>query len=310
MVLEVKYIDQNDRIEYNGHIGVLGFFDGLHIAHQALIKKGMDLKKKTGKKLLVFTFDQSIGKYLRNQPFYHLTSIEDKKNLLERYAVDVLYVFKVSKEFISLSPDAFVKQYLIDLAHVVVGFDFSYGFRSVGRVNDLKTYQSFKTHVMEELTYQDEKIGSTKIREYLDQGEMDLATFLLGRHYQIRGEVIHGRGVGKVLGFPTANIDFTNYYLPKRGVYLTKVILDSDIHYGVTNVGKKPTFKDQSISLETYIFDLNKDLYGRIITIEFLEFMRDEIKYSNKEALIKQIEKDVIRAKDIMLRRKKSEKIR
>jgi riboflavin kinase/FMN adenylyltransferase len=172
-------------------------------------------------------------------------------------------------------------------------------------VDDLKAYEDFETHVMQEMTYQDEKIGSTKIRQYLDDGEMDLATFLLGRHYQIRGEVIHGRGVGKVLGFPTANIDFTNYYLPKRGVYLTKVLLKNKIYYGVTNVGKKPTFKDQSISLETYIFDLNKDLYGQVITIQFLEFMRDEIKYSNKEALIKQIEKDVVRAKDILLRRER-----
>jgi riboflavin kinase/FMN adenylyltransferase len=305
MVLKVKYIDQSDRIDDQGHIGVLGFFDGIHIAHQALIKKGLQLKKQTGKKLFVFTFDQSIGNYLRNQPFYHLTSIEDKKELLKAYDVDVLYVFKVSKEFISLSPDAFVQQYLVDLSHIVVGFDFSYGFRSVGRVDDLKAYEEFETHVMQEMTYQDEKIGSTKIRRYLDDGEMELATFLLGRHYQIRGEVIHGRGVGKVLGFPTANIDFTNYYLPKRGVYLTKVLLNNKLYYGVTNVGKKPTFKDQSISLETYIFDLNKDLYGQVITIEFLEFMRDEIKYSNKEALIKQIEKDVVRAKDMLLRRER-----
>lgn len=305
MVLEVKYIDQNDHIEERGQIGVLGFFDGLHVAHQALIDIGRDLKKKTGKQLLVFTFDQSIGKYLRNLPFYHLTSIEDKKRLLEEKDVDVLYVFKVSKAFISLSPDAFVRQYLIDLAHIVVGFDFSYGFRSVGRVQDLMAYSEFETHVMEELTYQDEKIGSTKIRQYLDDGKMSLATYLLGRNYQIRGEVIHGRGVGRILGFPTANIDFTNYYLPKRGVYLTKVILEGQTYFGVTNVGKKPTFKDQSISLETYIFDLNKDLYGKVITIEFIEFMRDEIKYSNKEALIVQIEKDVIRAKDMLARRER-----
>jgi riboflavin kinase/FMN adenylyltransferase len=305
MVLKVKYIDHTDRIDDQGHIGVLGFFDGIHIAHQALIKKGLDLKKQTGKKLFVFTFDQSIGNYLRNQPFYHLTSIDDKKDLLQAYDVDVLYVFKVSKEFISLSPDAFVQQYLVDLSHIVVGFDFSYGFRSVGRVDDLLAYKAFETHIMQEMTYQDEKIGSTKIRRYLDDGEMELATFLLGRHYQIRGEVIHGRGVGKVLGFPTANIDFTNYYLPKRGVYLTKVLMKNKVYFGVTNVGKKPTFKDQSISLETYIFDLNKDLYGQVITIEFIEFMRDEIKYSNKEALIKQIEKDVVRAKDMLLRRER-----
>ncbi|MGE4572221.1 MAG: bifunctional riboflavin kinase/FAD synthetase [Candidatus Izemoplasmatales bacterium] len=303
MVLEIKYIDHHDQIEDLGHIAVLGFFDGLHIAHQALINKGLELKKKTGKKLFVFTFDQSIRKYLYNEPFYYLTSVDDKKEILETYQVDRLYVFKVSKEFISLSPENFINQYLIQMSYLVVGFDFTYGFRSVGNVSHLKAYKEFETIVMPEITYQDEKIGSSKIRQSLDEGEMDLANYLLGRNYQITGEVIHGRGVGKLLGFPTANIDFTNYYLPKRGVYLTKVIIKDKQYYGVTNVGKKPTFKDQSISLETYIFDLSKDLYGQIITIEFIEFMRDEIKYSHKEDLIKQIYKDVERSHEIIKRR-------
>ena len=303
MVLEIKYIDHHDQIEDLGHIAVLGFFDGLHIAHQALINKGLELKKKTGKKLFVFTFDQSIRKYLYNEPFYYLTSVDDKKEILETYQVDRLYVFKVSKEFISLSPEDFINQYLIQMSYLVVGFDFTYGFRYVGNVSHLKAYKEFETIVMPEITYQGEKIGSSKIRQSLDEGEMDLANYLLGRNYQITGEVIHGRGVGKLLGFPTANIDFTNYYLHKRGVYLTKVIIKDKQYYGVTNVGKKPTFKDQSISLETYIFDLSKDLYGQIITIEFIEFMRDEIKYSHKEDLIKQIYKDVERSHEIIKRR-------
>ncbi len=303
MVLKIIYLDELDSIEEIGHIAVLGFFDGLHIAHQELIKKGQELKKKTGKKLFVFTFDQSIRKYLTNAPFYYLTSIEDKETILNAFDVDVLYVFKVSKEFISLNPEEFIQQYLIQMSYLVVGFDFTYGFRSLGNVNDLLKYKEFKTCVMPEITYQDEKIGSSKIRDYLDEGNLDLANYLLGRNYQITGEVIHGRGVGKELGFPTANIDFTNYYLPKRGVYLTKVIINGMVLYGVTNVGKKPTFKDQSMSLETFIFDLNKDLYGQVITIEFIEFMRDEIKYSNIDDLIKQIVKDVTWAKDILVRR-------
>jgi riboflavin kinase/FMN adenylyltransferase len=303
MVLKVKYLTEKDTIEDKGNIGVLGFFDGLHIAHQALIKKGQALKKKTNKKLFVFTFDQSIGKYLRNQPFYYLTSIEDKKSLLEAYDVDTLYVFKVSKAFINLSADQFVKRYLIHMDHLVVGFDFTYGFRSLGHVDDLQSYNEFETHVLSEMSYQDEKIGSTKIRQCLDNGQLDLAAFLLGRPYQIKGEVIHGRGVGKELGFPTANLDFTDYYLPKRGVYLTKQYIDGQTYFGVTNVGKKPTFKDQSISLEAYIFNFNKDLYGQTITIEFIEFMRDEIRYSNVDALIEQINKDVERAKNILKRR-------
>jgi riboflavin kinase/FMN adenylyltransferase len=309
VVLKLIYLDHQDEIKENGGIAVLGFFDGLHIAHIELIKKGYEIKKRTGNKLFVFTFDMSISKYLKNDPFYYLTSIEDKMELLKPYDVDVLYVFKVSKAFISLEPDPFIQKYLIHMDHLVVGFDFTYGFRSVGTTDDLLKYDAFETHVIPELTYQDDKIGATKIRQALDDGEMDLANYLLGRNYQIRGEVIHGNGVGKQLGFPTANIDFTNYYLPKRGVYLTQVMIDGVMHYGVTNVGKKPTFKDQSMSLETYIFDIDRDLYGVILSIEFIEFMRDEIKYAHKDALIRQIYKDVERAKDL-LRRRQNEKIR
>lgn len=303
MVLEVRYLDHHDQIKETGGIAVLGFFDGLHIAHMELIKKGRDIKKKTGKPLLVFTFNQSIVKYLRSEPFYYLTSIEDKKALLEPLGVDYLYVFEVSKEFISLEPDQFIRQYLIHMDHLVVGFDFTYGFRSVGKVTDLLAYSEFKTHVMEEMTYQGEKIGSRKIRTLLDEGDMDFANFLLGRNYQIRGEVIHGNGIGKVLGFPTANLDFTNYYLPKRGVYLTKIIIEGQSYYGATNVGKKPTFKDQTMSLETFIFDIDEDLYGKILVIEFIEFMRDEIKYADKEPLIRQMYRDVDRAKELIKRR-------
>lgn len=303
MVLKLKYLDYEDVIKEQDAIAVLGFFDGLHIAHMELIKKGYELKKETGKPLLVFTFDQSISKYLKNDPFYYLTSIEDKVSLLEPYGVDALYVFKVSKPFISLEPDQFIQQYLVHMGHLVVGFDFTYGFRSVGTINDLLEYDEFETHIMSEMTYQDEKIGTTQIRQALDKGKMNLANFLLDRNYQIRGKVIHGMGMGKQLGFPTANIDFTNYYLPKRGVYLTQVMIDDTLYYGVTNVGKKPTFKDQSMSLETYIFDIDKDLYGLDLSIEFIEFMRDEIKYANKEALIRQIKKDVERAKDLLRRR-------
>ncbi|MFO7969966.1 MAG: bifunctional riboflavin kinase/FAD synthetase [Bacillota bacterium] len=302
MVLEVKYINFDDEIEEKNAIACLGFFDGLHIAHQKLIEKAQELKKQTSKKLLVFTFDQSISKYLNNKPFYYLTSIEDKKEILEKYDVDILYVFRVSKQLISMEPDEFIYQFLINMDYLVVGFDFTYGFRSLGNVSHLTQFDEFKTVVIPELTYQSEKIGSTKIRIALDNGDLELVNYLLGRNYQIQGKVIKGKGIGKDLGFPTANIDYTNYYLPKMGVYLTKIYLNEKIYYGVTNVGKRPTFKNNIISLETYIFDVNDDLYDKYITIEFLNYLREEIKYANKNLLIRQIKKDVAQAKKMVKR--------
>ncbi|MFW5794368.1 MAG: bifunctional riboflavin kinase/FAD synthetase [Bacillota bacterium] len=302
MVLEIKYINFDDNIKETQAIACLGFFDGLHIAHQKLIKKGQELKNITGKKLLVFTFDQSISKYLSNQPFYYLTSIEDKKSILENFDVDVLYVFRVSKQLISMEPDEFINQFLIKMDYLVVGFDFTYGFRSLGDVSHLIKFNEFKTIIIPELTYESEKIGSTKIRYALDSGNLELVRYLLDRNYQIKGKVIKGKGIGKALGFPTANIDYTNYYLPKIGVYLTKIYLDDKMYYGVTNIGKRPTFRDSLISLETYIFDLDANLYDKYITIEFVKYMRKEIKYANKNLLIKQIKKDVVQAKKIIKR--------
>ena len=302
MVLKVKYISFDDDISENNAIACLGFFDGLHIAHQKLIEKGQELKTKTGKKLLVFTFNQSISKYLSNQPFYYLTSIEDKKDMLEKFNVDVLYVFKVNKQLISMEPDEFINQFLIRMDYLVVGFDFTYGFRSLGDVSHLTKFDDFETVIIPELSYQDEKIGSTKIKFALDDGDLELIRYLLGRNYQIKGKVIKGKGIGKELGFPTANIDYTNYYLPKKGVYLTKILLDKKMYYGVTNVGKRPTFRDNLVNLEVYIFDLDKNIYDKYITIEFIKFLRKEIKYANINLLIKQIKKDVTRAKKLIKR--------
>jgi riboflavin kinase/FMN adenylyltransferase len=292
MVLKVKYLDYNDKIEEDNLILCLGFFDGLHKAHQALIKKGQILKKEKGYKLAVLTFDKSIRLFMQDKPFYFLTSVEDKAEILKRFDVDILYVMKVSYDLISYTPEGFIEQFLKNIKICVAGEDFTFGYRSRGKVDALKQCPYFETVVIKEITYHGLKVGSTWIRESLNNGEIAHANFLLGREYSISGKVIHGNGIGKLLGYPTANIDFTNYLLPKLGVYFTKVIYNNKEYYSMTNVGKKPTFTDKKITLESYIFDFHEQIYGEVIHIKFIKFLRDELYFKNKDDLIKQIDKD------------------
>ncbi|MFA7075702.1 MAG: bifunctional riboflavin kinase/FAD synthetase [Candidatus Izemoplasmatales bacterium] len=292
MVLIVKYLDYNDTIEEENLVLCLGFFDGLHMAHQALIKKGQMIKNEKNYKLAVLTFDQSIKLFMQEKPFYFLTSVQDKAKILEKFEVDILYVMKVSHDLISYSPQGFIEQYLKKIKVCVAGEDFSFGYLGKGKIDTLQASKYFETVVIKEITYHGVKIGSTRIREDLNKGDLVEANFLLGREYTITGRVMHGNGIGKRLGFPTINIDFTNYLLPKLGVYFTKVIVDGKLYYGMTNVGKRPTFSDKRITLETHIFDFDQEVYDQNIGIVFLLFLRDEYYFSNKDDLIEQINKD------------------
>ena len=292
MVLKIIYLDYNDKIEEENLILCLGFFDGLHVAHQELVKAGQKIKKERNYQLAVLTFDQSIKLFMQNKPFYFLTSVEDKAEILKQFDVDILYVMKVSYDLIQYSPIGFIEQFLKPVKVCIAGEDFTFGYLGKGKVDILQASPYFETIIIKEILYHGQKIGSTKIREDLDQGNIAEANFLLGREYSITGEVIKGNGIGKELKYPTANIDFTRYLLPKLGVYFTTVIIDGKEYYSMTNVGKKPTFANQRISLEAYIFDFNEDLYGKTITIKFLKYLREELYFPNREDLVEQINKD------------------
>ncbi len=292
MDLRVEYLDYNDTINEENLILCLGFFDGVHKAHQALIKKGQIIKKERNYKLAVLTFDQSIRSFMQKKPFYFLTSVEDKAEILKRFDVDILYVMKVSYDLIHLSPEQFIEQFMKNLKVCVAGEDFTFGYLSKGKVDMLQATPYFETVVIREITYHGMKVGSTRIRSDLEVGDLKTANFLLGREYTISGRVIKGNGIGKLLGFPTANIDFTRYLLPRLGVYFAKVIVDGNEYYGMTNVGKKPTFPENKITLETYIFDFDKEIYGKIIGIKFIQFLREEIYFDNKQDLIDRIIQD------------------
>ena len=177
---------------------------------------------------------------------------------------------------------------------MVVGDDFHFGYKGEGDCFTLKGNKAFKTIVIEEMKYLDLKIGTTRIKANLKDANLEIAKHLLGRNYSIKGRVISGRGIGKRLGYPTANIDYMPYFLPKSGVYLTKVIYNSKEYFGITNVGNKPTYFHLPLTVETFVFNIDETLYNHKIEIIFVEYIRAEQKFDSEKELSDQIFRDIL----------------
>lgn len=293
MVLEIKYLEHSDFILEKNLVLCLGFFDGLHIAHMELIKEAKKIAEEKELPLAVFTFSMSVKDFLKHERHRCLTTIEDKAKICEEYNVDYLYVMKVTDQVIHMSAKEFMYRYLNDCHSVVIGFDFNFGFRGEGDRLLLKQNEAFETVVIPEITYKDLKVGTTRIKANLKDANLEMAKHLLGRDYSINGLVISGRGIGRRLGYPTANIDYMPYFLPKSGVYFTKIIVDDKQYFGLTNIGNKPTYYHLPLTVETYVFNLNMNLYNHKIKIVFLEYIREEVAFESEKALSEQIYRDI-----------------
>lgn len=293
MVLEIKYLEHDSLILEKNIVLCLGFFDGLHVAHMKLIEEAKKAAKEKHLPLAVFTFSMSVKSYVLKDRHRCLTTIQDKADLLSPLEVDYLYVMQVSDELIKMDPLDFINRFLRNFNTIVVGFDFSFGYMGKGNIDLLKQIPDFETIVVDEITHNNLKIGSTRIKSMLQTPNLELVKTLLNRNYSVKGKVISGRRVGRRLGFPTANIDYVPYFLPASGVYLTKVIFEGNVYFGATNIGTKPTYFHLPLTVETYIFDLDRNLYNQWITLEFLEFLRPEQKVSSETELIELINHDV-----------------
>jgi riboflavin kinase / FMN adenylyltransferase len=293
MVLRIKYLEYDDFITQKNQVICLGYFDGMHIAHVSLIEEARKIAKDKGLSLAVFTFSMNFKAYLNQERHRCLTTIEDKANICKDLDVDYLYVMKLSQHLVHMDAQEFIDRFLMGSNTVVVGFDFRFGYRGSGDRNLLKRNKSFATKVIPEMKYLDLKVGTTRIKANLLDGNLTMANHLLGRPYSIKGRVVSGRGIGRRLGYPTANIDYLPYILPKSGVYYTKVIYQGKSYHGVTNIGNKPTYFDLPITVETHVFEMDKNLYNEEIRIEFIEYIRPELKFDSEVALSEQIYKDI-----------------
>ena len=248
----------------------IGFFDGLHLGHMSLINEVLKYKGET--KTAVMSFDVHPLCVLKGEKRQSIITLEEKKELLEEMGIDYLLVIHFTKEVAALSPQAFIDEYLnkLPLKRLVCGYDFHFGDHNSGSIEDLKK-QSFELIVKNAVMYNEtEKVSSTLIKKLMDQGMIEEVNTLLGRPYKVKGTVIHGKQRGRLIGFPTLNIDYGMKYLPKRGVYGTIVEINHQYYIGMANIGMNPTFNDiNRLSLEVNVFDFDEDVYGKEVEVTF-----------------------------------------
>lgn len=285
----------------------LGYFDGVHLGHQQVIRTAVELAAEAGYKSAVMTFHPHPSVVLGKKEAHVqlITPLREKERLIAQLGVDYLYVVEFTPSFADLLPQQFVDQYIIDfhVKHVVAGFDFTYGRLGKGTMETLPFHarEQFTYTTVPKLAKNGEKVSSTYIRQLLKNGDVDQLPPLLGRFYTVKGTVIDGEKRGRTIGFPTANIALTDdYFLPALGVYAVKIHIGKEAYNGVCNVGYKPTFHAERHGqphIEVHIFDFADDIYGQTVTIEWHQRLRSEQKFSSIEQLIKQIERDQAQAK-------------
>ena len=270
----------------------LGKFDGLHRGHQKLLNEVFRFRDK-GYKTAVFTFETAPGTLMKGKLQTMITTNAERRENLEKAGVDYLVEYPFNQEVAHMQPEEFVSHILcgqMKARAIVTGTDFRFGYQRKGDVELLKSLAGkygYEMVIVDKALDGSREISSTYIREELARGNIKKANELLGYPYMIHGRVIHGRHLGTTLGFPTVNIEPREQkHLPAFGVYLSKVVIDGNIHNGITNIGRKPTIEGKHpVGVETYIYDLDADLYDKWIEVRLTDFIRPEQRFSSVEAL-------------------------
>lgn len=282
----------------------LGNFDGVHKGHCDLIQKMTQFAEKNKLKSALLVFDNHTKTILTGNAPKTITSMDQKYKIFENLQVELIYKMKFNNEIMKLLPEQFVKEVLIDnlnVKAVVVGFDYRFGYKASGNAQLLKELgnkYNFTVIIIDPIYIDNQLVSSSKIRELLLEGNIMEANKLLGRNYSIIGRVVPGKKLGNRLGFPTANIEpIENYVIPKNGVYSTNTIVDNKSYLSATSIGSNPTFKNDGLKIESHIIDFDQDIYDKIIELEFVEYLRGEIKFQNIKSLKKRVQADIKRAK-------------
>ena len=282
-------------------IVTIGTFDGVHLGHQQILKQLIDTSRKSKLKSVLLTFFPHPRMVLQPDISMRLIqTIQEREKALQKTGLDYLVIHPFSTEFSRLSADDYVKQILVEqlnVRKVVVGYDHRFGRNRTASLEDMYHYADI--HEFEVIEINAEKIestavSSTKIRKAIDEGNIELANTYLGHSFTIEGMVIDGDKRGRELSYPTANIDLQNQHkiVPKQGVYLVKSKLKGRVVYGMMNIGTKPTFDTTMPSIEVHFLDWNGNLYGQVVQVELLKWVREERKFNTVEELQTQIQAD------------------
>ena len=279
----------------------IGNFDGIHKGHQALFEMVRERADDLGGTSVIVTFEPHPIKVMSPKKLKPLiTVLEQKKELLASQRIDILILIRFTLEFSDMSARNFVKEILVNkvrIKEIVVGYDYAFGHNREGNIQLLREMGqefNFEVHEVAPVYAGKTLVSSTSIRNLIIEGRLSDANRLLGRSYQIRGEVIEGKKRGEsLLGYATANISLPEGLIPREGVYIVTVELENKVFEGLTNIGYNPTFNEKGLSIETHIFRLSTTIMHKQIKINFLKRLRDEITCASATELSQQIKKDI-----------------
>lgn len=277
----------------------LGSFDGLHLGHLSLIEKVKELANKNHGNSMVFTFKNHPRDLIRlNEKVELLMTNTEKINILQKANIDILAFRTFNENIMKMQPEDFIKWICKDynVKGIVVGFNFKFGYKNLGDIEVLRKYKqeyNYELVVMEPYKMDGDIISSTRIRRELVAGNIDKVNKMLSRPYSLSGKVIHGKKLGRTIGFPTINMEINpSKIIPAKGVYYTNIIINGEIFKGITSVGNNPTVNGENLTIETYVLNFNNEIYGEEVTLYFISKIRNEIKFNSINELKEQLEKD------------------
>lgn len=293
--------------EARGAVLAIGNFDGVHRGHQALLRSATAVGRELGAPSGALVFEPHPREFFHpEEPHFHLTPQPQKLRLFERTGLNMTVVLPFDAGLAALSAEDFVKRVIVDglgARHVVIGHDFFFGRKRGGTPETMRAAAAdlgFGITIIPPVADDGEVFSSSAIRLRLAQGDVKGAARMLGRTWCTEGKVVGGARRGTGLGFPTANIPLPVGTALGHGIYAVRVNVDGESHEGAAYLGTRPTYDNGMPVLEVFLFDFDGDLYGRVIEVEFVDFIRPDRKFDSSEALIQQMQKDVARARDIL----------
>lgn len=293
-----------------GAVVTIGNFDGVHLGHQFVFRRLIAEAHGAQRPAAVISFEPHPKMVLHpeRRPFYLITSPEEKIRYISNLGIDALILIPFTLDYARTTAKEFIHDVLwekLRIKKIIIGHDYTFGRGKEGNAAFLTASGNrlgFAVEVLGAFKIGDTTISSTKIRKAILAGEVRYAASLLGRPYNLAGEVISGHHRGVKLGFPTANIRPNKELVPPIGVYAVYAILEGNRHHGVLNIGFNPTFADHELSIEVHLFDFNENIYGKTLDVLFVERLRDEIRFAGPGELIAQMHRDITQVRDILQR--------
>ncbi|AZA85696.1 bifunctional riboflavin kinase/FAD synthetase [Chryseobacterium shandongense] len=278
----------------------LGMFDGVHLGHKSIVDELIKVGSENNLETAVLTFwPHPRFVFNPNENLKLLNTLEEKQFLLEKCGIDTLFLKEFDEEFRNLTGEEFVRQILVDklnIKYLIIGYDHSFGKNKSGNFELLQKLSGelgFEVERMEAINIHENNISSTKVRNALLAGNIKEANEMLGYYYSVSGTVVHGKKLGRTIGYPTANIETDPIkLLPKKGAYIVEVFIKDELYKGMLSIGTNPTVNGEKLTVEVYILDFEGDIYDEKITVAFRDFLHDEIKFEGLEKLIERLDED------------------